>query len=66
MTKLNDSILPDTLSYFLVVRKQKPNKERVKQAIDTIKQMLIVETDETNRRCLASAGIELNKILTRL
>jgi hypothetical protein len=59
-------MMPKTLSRFLTIRKQKPSKEHVKQALDTIKQMLIVETDETNRKCLANAGNELNRILIRI
>jgi hypothetical protein len=54
------------LSYFLVTQKKKPSKERVKMALDYIKHLITQEPDETNRKHLASAGIELNSILLRL
>jgi hypothetical protein len=54
------------LSYFLVVRKKKPSKERVKMAIDYIKDLLQAENDEIIRKSLANAGLELNNILLRL
>jgi hypothetical protein len=61
MTKANSP-----LSFFLTIRKNKPSKERVKMAIDNIKMLLQVETDEGTRRHLAGAGLELNSILLKL
>ncbi len=56
----------ERLSYFLVVRKSKPSKERVKMAMDYIKLLLQTERDDFKRRCLISAGLELNAIFLKL